>query len=191
MSHELHLSKLMKRLIFSCFHFHHPQYLAGNTFQSKWLLGPHLQTIPTRAEVGEECCSSLGSAHPSWEHLGCLSRPARRYLLVFGWHSCLAVGLTWKRPHQLGVCLVGNKVLCATVARVSILSGPRGFPCFFDTLKHVRRWAILILRCVLHLCTDHASLGSARRDWPKRQSVDVLQHSPASLQAACRSCGCP
>lgn len=48
MSHELHLSKLMKRLIFSCFHFHHPQYLAGESLGNKVLLGPQLKTIAVR-----------------------------------------------------------------------------------------------------------------------------------------------
>lgn len=51
MSHELHLSKLMKKLIFSRFHVHHPQYLAGNSLQSKWLLGPHLNTLAVRRLV--------------------------------------------------------------------------------------------------------------------------------------------
>lgn len=120
-------------------------------------------------------------ARTSWEHLACLSRPAQSYLLVFGWHSCLPLGPTWKRPHQLGVCLFENKVLCAAVARISILSGPRGFPYHLDMLKRVQQWAVFLLWCVLHLCTDHAALGSALRDWPKRRSADVLQPSfPAS-----------
>lgn len=93
MSHELHLSKLTKRLIFSCFHFHHPQYLVGNTLQSKWLLGPHPKTIPMRRLV-RNAAASLGKVRTSWEHLACLFRPVQSYLLVFGWHSCLAVGLT-------------------------------------------------------------------------------------------------
>lgn len=67
MSHELHLSKLIKRLIFSCFHFHHPQYLGGRAYRINCFWGPAANHCS--AEAAEECCSSLGGVHPSWGHL--------------------------------------------------------------------------------------------------------------------------
>lgn len=101
MSHELHLSKLIKRLIFSCFHFHHPQYLAGKSLRNKLLLGPWLKTTAVRrllrnAAVPWWSASLLGAP-------ACLLRPAQELLALGGTHSrawpeLKAPSLAWLWP---------------------------------------------------------------------------------------------
>lgn len=52
-------------------------------------------------EVGEECCSSLGEVHTSWEHLECLFRPVQRCfggIRVCCWNYIKASSLAWHLP---------------------------------------------------------------------------------------------
>lgn len=89
MSHALQLSKLMKRLILSCFHFHYPQYLVGNSLQGERLLGPHLETSAVWRLVRSAAAPLVRCVPP-----GNTWMPVQTCTEVFAWHPCLAVGMT-------------------------------------------------------------------------------------------------
>lgn len=107
MSHELHLSKLIKKINFLLFSFPSSPIPCGGEL-TEWTASGAPAGSRCSAEAGEECCSSLGTVHPSWGHPGACSDLHR--ICCFGWHSRQAVGLTWKRPHSLALACLKTKL---------------------------------------------------------------------------------
>lgn len=173
MSHELHLSKLMKRLIFSCFHFHHPQYLAGESLWNKLHLGPQLKTIPVRRLVRNAAAPLVECVPPGGTWVPVQTCTCICWLwvaLTAGcWTDLKAPSLAWLWPvwKQSFLCWGSSPVylvrsswiylppICAQTCSVGAVSAP---------------W------CVLHFSPERTP-RSAWRNWREQWSAGALQPS--------------
>lgn len=164
MSHELHLSKLIKKINFLLFSFPSSP-IPCRGINSFW--GPGCKPV--------QCGGRWGMLQLPWWSAsllgapGSLLRPAQGSAGV-GWHSQRAVGLTWKPP-QLGFGLFGNSSLCWGSSPVYLVS-PRGCTCRPYVLKHVQ-WDLCWVLCF----SPEQTPRSPQRDWGEQCSAGAAQPS--------------
>lgn len=116
----------------------------GDVLQSKWLLGPHLKTIPWWRLVKNAAAPLVKRVPPGNTWSACSDLHGAISWCLGGIRVWL---LNWLESTFTSLVFA---FLCATVAHISTLSGPCGFTYHLYTLKHVQWWSIAILWCILH-----------------------------------------